>query len=299
MNVIVVCHTESGFVSNGEVIYDKKAVSGVTKGVQNLTKISKKYSAKITFALMPEFTDIFPQNVTNEIGLHIHPGWVKYKHAGFSWYVGDKYLREHCETSVNSTVLKDYPFKEQANLINVGRDCLRDKFGVEPKVFVSGRWSDNNDTIRALIEGGFTHDCSAPASQKATHFDWSKLPRICMPYHPSNGDYQERGNLPLLIVPISQIFLGGNVTPEIPAIFGVSALKACFLEYYLQGLPLFHICLHSPSMTDEYFCSVMDELLAFISRYDIQFKFASETNDYGKTKPKTCLLYTSPSPRDS
>jgi hypothetical protein len=111
-----------------------------------------------------------------------------------------------------------------------------------------------------------------------------------MPYHPSDKDYQKKGNLPLLIVPISQIFHNGSANPEIAPVVGISSLKACFLEYYHQHLPLFHICLHSPSMTDPYFCSVMDELLRFVSKYDVKFKFASQVRDYGEIKPRTNIL---------
>jgi len=152
MDVIVVCHTEFGYVHNKMVIYDKRAIDGVRKGVKNLIKISKKYDVKVTFVVMPEVVEYFPKDITCEIGLHVHPGWVKVKHGSFSWYVGDKYLKEHVETSVNSTVLRDYPFKEQLELIETGRDYLRDTIKVEPKVFVAGRWSENNDTIKALIK---------------------------------------------------------------------------------------------------------------------------------------------------
>jgi hypothetical protein len=139
----------------------------------------------------------------------------------------------------------------------------------------------NNDTVEALIENGFTHDCSAFAHSISDHYDWAKLPRICMPYHPSENDYQERGSLPILEVPVSQYFPRGNVNPEAVPNVGISWLKACFLEYYKQGLPLFHICLHSPAMTDDYFVSAMDDVLSFISEHrDVNFKFASEIGEY-------------------
>jgi len=290
MNVIIVVHTEFGYVNKKNVIFEKRAVDGVKVGVQNIIKIADKYGAKLTFAVMPEVVDFFPKDIKHEVGLHVHPGWRKVEYKSFTWYVGDKYLLEHCKTSINSTVLRDYPFKEQVELIETGRDLLQDKLKVEPKVFVAGRWSENNDTIKALIKAKFTHDFSPPAHQKASHFDWSKLPRICMPYHPSDKDYQEKGNLPLLIVPISQVFPIGSVNPEIAPLVGISWLKACFLEYYNQSLPLFHICLHSPSMTDPYFCSVMDELLKFISKYDVEFKFGSEVKSYGETKARTNIF---------
>jgi hypothetical protein len=162
-------------------------------------------------------------------------------------------------------------------MIYMGMEYLRGVFGRRPSIFVAGRWSLNNQTIRALIEAGFTHDCSAPASHKAAHYDWSKLPRIQMPYHPSAHDYQVKGKLPLLIVPISQLPKGGNVNPEMARIYGSMYLKVCFGEYMIKKQPLFHICLHSPAMCDPYFIKVMDELVGFIAKQkDIHWKYASE-----------------------
>jgi hypothetical protein len=292
MDIIIVCHTEYGFVHNKEMIFDKNATDGVKKGVFNLIKIVDKYSAKATFAVMPEVVKDFPRDINHEIGLHIHPGWIKSGiHQGFQWFVGDSYLMKRCNLSENSSVLRDYSYKDQLELIKTGKDCIEDSFGIVPKSFVAGRWSINNDTIEALIKSGITHECSAQAHIKLSHFDWSKLPRICMPYHPNKSDYQQKGNLPILIVPISQMFTNRSVNPEAIPSVGLSWLKACFLEYYKQGLPLFHMCLHSPCMTDHYFISAMEEFLNFISRYqNVNFKFASEIKEYNEVTPKTKIL---------
>jgi hypothetical protein len=290
MDVIIVCHTEFGYVYNYNVIYEKRSVNGVKNGAKNLIKIANKYRARITFAVMPEVVEYYPADNFHEIGLHVHPGWIQHKNGLFTCYLGDKYLFENCSSSVNSSVLRDYELKDQMNFVQTGRDYLCDKFKVDPKVFVAGRWSENSSTINALVKAGFTHDCSAFAKRKESHFDWSRIPRICMPYNPSANDYQRKGDLPLLIVPVSQLFPSGCVTPEIAPFVGLASLKACFKEYYLQNLPLFHICLHSPSMTDPYFCSVMENLLAFISRYNVNFKFASEVSAYQEVKPKTNIL---------
>ena len=289
MDVIIVCHTEFGFVNDKKnVIADKNRHEGVGDGVKNLIKIADKYGAKVTFAVMPEVVDFFSKSTNHEIGLHIHPGWEKWRQDDFEWYVGDFYLRKKCQQLSSSSVLKDYSYEEQLGMIRVGKEYLERTLGITPKVFVAGRWSLNNDIVKALIETGFTHDCSASAHAKAVHFDWSELPRICMPYHPDKNDYQKRGDLPLLIVPISQYFPRGNVNPEIVPIVGLSWLRACFLEYYKQEVPLFHICLHSPSMTDNYFISAMDNFLRFISKHkNINFKFASEIQEYPQRNFKT------------
>jgi len=293
MDIIIVCHTEFGFVDgNKRVIYDKKATDGVKKGVANLAKVADKYGAKVTFAVMPEVVNDFPKNINHELGLHIHPGMVKldiFKENKL--YIGDSFLREHCKQSINSTILRDYSYNEQLDMIKTAKEYHKETFGIEPKSFVAGRWSINNDTVKALLSVGVTHDCSAITSSKSDHYNWSKLPRICMPYHPSSSDYQTKGNLPLLIVPISHLYRNGNANPEAVPNVGLSFLKACFLEYYKQNLPLFHICLHSPCMTDNYYISATNEFIKFISNYkNINFKYASDINEYDFVNPKTKIL---------
>lgn len=291
MNIIIVCHTEFGFVNARAVISAKEAIDGVKVGCASLIRLADKYSAKITFAVCPEVAEYFPARTNHEIGLHVHPGWQEINYKNFNWFIGDRYLRDKCRQSSSSSVLRDYSYREQLEMINKGKECLTEKFGKEPKVFVAGRWSINNDTVKALIETGFTHDCSAVPHQKPCHYDWSKLPRIRMPYHPSREYYQERGNLPILLVPISQFFPSGSISPEAIPFVGISWLKACFLEYYRQNVPLFHICLHSPAMTDCYFISAMENILSFISEHkNINFKFASEIREYPEREFKTSIF---------
>ena len=275
MDVIIVAHVEFGQVRNRKV-YAVKDPRGVADGVTNLLAVTDKYGAKVTLAVCPEVVQYVPKNDC-EIGLHIHPGWQEFHADGLSWYVGDTYLRQYCVQSSDSTVLRDYSFAEQTEMITAGCRRIQQRFGAFPKVFVAGRWSVNNDTILALKVLGFTHDGSAMASHKAPHFDWSKLDRIQMPYHPSAADYQSKGDMPLLVVPISQLVKGGNVNPEVARTYGVKWLQTCFTEYRVKRRPLFHICLHSPAMCDPYSVKVMDELLGFIAKHkNIQWKYASE-----------------------
>ena len=290
MDVIIVVHTEFGYIRNREVVPDKGATKGVSQGVPNLIKVADKHKAKITFAVMPEVVKYIPEGIDHEIGLHIHPGWEEFRKGDITFEVGDNYLREHCDQSSTSTVLRDFPYLEQREMIKTGADYLEDQLGKRPLTFVAGRWSIDNNTVKALVNAGMERDCSAPAHSKPCHFDWSKLPRICMPYHPSEHDYQEKGSIPLLIVPISQMFHAGNVNPEVIPIVGISWLKACFTEYYRQGMPLFHICLHSPCMTEPYFLAVMNEFFAFIAKHkNVNFIFASEVQEYSPVNPSTLV----------
>ncbi|MDD5454218.1 MAG: PTS alpha-glucoside transporter subunit IIBC [Candidatus Ratteibacteria bacterium] len=291
MDIIIVCHTEFGFVHNRRIIFDKSAKEGVTKGVLTLVNIADKYSAKLTFALMPEAADYFPKRINSEIGLHIHPGWEEFQVDGIKYYAGDAYLRKHCSQSSTSTFLTDYSYEEQLNMIDMGKKYLESKLGVQIKSFVAGRWAINNYTVQALVKVGITHDFSATPYTKLFNSNWAKLPRICLPYNPDKEDYQQRGELPLLIVPVSQTLFWGNVSPEIIPMVGFPWLKASFLEYYRRGVPLFHICLHSSAMTDPYFISAMDNFLYFISSHkNINFKFGSEIGEYKTASFKTYIL---------
>jgi hypothetical protein len=112
-----------------------------------------------------------------------------------------------------------------------------------------------------------------------------------MPYRPSELDYQTVGDLPIVEVPIAQMIRFGSVNPECALRVGPNWLKACFQEYFSQGLPVFHICLHSPCMIDPYYVRVMDDLLGFIARHPgVRFKGASEILDHGGATAQT-LLY--------
>lgn len=46
MDVIVVCHTEFGFVHNMRVIADKNATHGVEQGAKNLANLAEKYEPR-------------------------------------------------------------------------------------------------------------------------------------------------------------------------------------------------------------------------------------------------------------
>jgi peptidoglycan/xylan/chitin deacetylase (PgdA/CDA1 family) len=296
MDVIIVCHTEFGAIKNREIVYDKSVKEGVTVGVPGLMKVAGRYGAKVTFAVMPEAAGHFqrvwqePVSSTHEVGLHVHPGWEPFNMRGDRHFIGDAYLREHCRMSSVSSVLRDYPYAEQLDMIKAGKEHIAETLGVEPKTFVAGRWSVNDDTVKALVKTGFTHECSASPHKKPRHYDWSKLPRICMPYRPSASDYQEKGDLPLLMVPVSQTLAGASVGLEIMPVLGRKWLESCFMEYYSQGLPLFHICLHSPCMTDPYYIGQMDALLGFIAKHNVSFKRASEVEEYAGVKPRASVL---------
>jgi len=285
MDVILVCHTEPGFVANKIIIGDKKAKKGVSEGAKKLAALADKYGAKVTFCVCPEVADSFPKDINHEIGLHIHPGWEELKYGKFSWFVGDEYLKTHAKQSLTSTALRDYSYEDQLDMITKGKSFLEAKFRTPVRVFTAGRWSVSNDTVKALVNQGFTHDCSAPAHSISDHYDWIKLKRIQMPFHPSENDYQVEGKLPITMIPVSQTLLGGTASIEGETVYGLPWLKACFKEYYFLGVPLFHLSIHSPAMTDQHYISIMEDFLSFIASHkNINFKFASGIGIYPDKK---------------
>jgi hypothetical protein len=104
-----------------------------------------------------------------------------------------------------------------------------------------------------------------------------------LPYYPSEKDYLDEGDMPILFLPVSMTIFEGLASPEGDISYGFGWLEACFLEYYNQGAQLFHFYLHSPSMTDPHYISLMDKFLSFVSTHkNINFKFVSEINIYPK-----------------
>lgn len=258
MKVIIVCHTE---------------LSGTDNSVGNILLTSAHHDAKICFVITPEVINKIRKRTVgvmandHEIGLHIHPNG-------------------------RSPALRDYGYTEQREMIKFGRDLIEKELGVLPTTFVAGKWSENNDTIRALIDSGFTHDCTPNPGFISKNCDWSKLLRISLPYHPSGDDYQRKGTHPLLMIPVSKIITNASMNPEAAPIIGLGFLKACFEEYYLQQLPLFHIILHSPYMESEYYHNILIQLLEFISKHqDIEYALPSQIEGHDlKIQPRTNIL---------
>jgi hypothetical protein len=111
------------------------------------------------------------------------------------------------------------------------------------------------------------------------------LPRICPTYKDS------KKSSGLLLLPASLTFLNQTVSPENAPAIGLPWLKACFIEYYNQGVPLFHISLHSPTMTGDYYLKIIEELISFIAHHkNINFKFVSEIKEYPERRFKTDIF---------
>lgn len=285
MKVIIVCHTEFGYAEGKRIIPRIYDTDQAKKGVENTLNVVNKNNAKICFALTPGIANSMNDDIRKklesknvEIGLHIHPD--------------HKLLIEKGISDNRSPALRGYSLEEQKSMIKFGIDTIKQGFNLRPKVFVAGRWSENNDTIKALIELGLEYDCSPNPNLISEDWDWSKLPRISMPYYPSEEDYQERGSLPVLMIPISKVVTNAGASPESVPGIGLGFLKACFEEYYSQNLPVFHIYFHSPSMTSEYYMRIFDEFLKFVSEHKkAEFSFPSNLHAFDVVGKKRISPY--------
>jgi hypothetical protein len=78
-----------------------------------------------------------------EIGAHLHP-----------WNCPPLFE----EGNEENTMLANLPYELQLLKIRTITQCIDSRFGRKPKVFRAGRWGMGNETIKALIECGYTTD---------------------------------------------------------------------------------------------------------------------------------------------
>ena len=256
------CHVESGYATHRSVIFDKKRREGSIDGVKNAILISDKLGATVSFMIMPEVLEAFSgfDFRNHEVGLHIHPDDLILVKEG----LGSEVYRP----------LREYDLVEQRNMISAGKRLVIGSLGATPRTFAAGRWSVGNDTLRALVELGFTHDASGCPQFLSGSCDWRKLPRICMPYRPSRHDYQTTGDMEITMVPVSMEITGGILGPENSA--GLRFLRAVLHEYADLGVPLVHVAFHSPAMTSPHYQNVFSQLLEWTRGLGGNFRKLSE-----------------------
>ena len=260
MDVVIVCHTEFGYATN-QVIFDNNYKQGATDGVKNSILISDKFGAIVSFMIKPEVLESVSglDFGNHEIGLHIHANDSFLLNKG----LGD-----------DDDNLRALDFERQRSMIAAGKEAVHSVLGIVPRTFVAGKWSVGNETLRALVELGFSHDASGCPQFFSPSCDWKKLPRICMPYSPSRGDYQAAGDVQITMVPASKEITGGLITPENNS--GLAFLSAAVREYMESGAPFLHIAFHSPALISAAYRTIFSGLLQVISGFNVNFRSLSE-----------------------
>lgn len=274
VKVVISCHVEFGYAANS-VVFDRQERKGALEGLECCIRIAKEFDARVSLMIMPEVVETIKglDLGDNGIGLHIHPE--------------DSHLRKRSLGGFRA--LRDYDFLEQKAMISAGKEIIDEIVGVTPKSFVAGKWSVDNNTVRALVELGFSHDCSPCPGFASVNCDWRKLPRMCMPYKVSHLDYQSSGTMNLVMVPVSKEIIGGVISPENR--IGLAFLKAAFQEYYDSGCPVVHIALHSPSMTSRHYRKLFNKLLKHISKHNVTFCLAEDIETAeSRVPPRARLL---------
>lgn len=260
LDVVIVCHTEFGYATN-QVVFDYEYKQGATDGVKNTILISDRFGAIVSFMVKPEVLEsVSDLDFGNhEIGLHIHPN--------------DSFLM-HKEVGGEEDNLRGYAFDKQRAMIATGKSAVHAYLDIVPKTFVAGKWSVGNETVRALVELGFSHDASGCPKFTSSCCDWRKLPRICAPYKPSRDDYQAAGDITITMVPVSKEITTGVISPE--SNIGLGFLRAAVREYVKLNVPLLHIAFHSPALTSPRFQRSFRELLQLTSDFKANYRPLSE-----------------------
>jgi hypothetical protein len=260
LDVVIVCHTEFGYATN-QVVFDYDYKQGATDGVKNSIQIADKFDAIVSFMIKPEVLGAVSETDfgTHEVGLHIHPN--------------DRFLMTN-GVGGNDDNLRGYGFEKQRAMIAAGKAMVQDSLGVIPRTFVAGKWSVGNETVRAMVELGFTHDASGCPKFSSPSCDWSRLPRICMPYKPSADDYQAPGDVKMIMVPTSKEITTGIISPENR--IGLTFLRGAIREYVKLNVPLLHMTLHSPALTSPIFRNTFNEMLQLISQFNVNYRPLSD-----------------------
>ncbi len=129
------------------------------------------------------------------------------------------------------------PVAQQAGYVRAATDVLGDIAGASPKSFRAPRVKVSASTYRVLADAGYVADSSVCSqrldliSSNWVNTGWLRAPRL--PYYPSSMSPYRRGDIPVLIVPVSALAL-----PFISSVmytFGPRAMKFLFRALYWES----------------------------------------------------------------
>lgn len=252
VQVLVLCHVESGAVRDRTIVFDRRHEEGVTDALPRILEFAAGEHVPITLALTPQAARLAPVDLAGfPHGLHLHPQ--------------DDTLAARLRGAIKLTsdCLARYSASDQSLLIRTGADAVAEATGRAPNLFVAGNWSESNDTRRILETAGFGYDGSPLPGYISPCADWGGLPRLAQPYHPSPSNYQGAGESRLLYLPVFRGFWGDYLTPENLHFLGVRYFMASLKEAATGGARVVHIYFHSPMALDPFFLAQFREVLEF------------------------------------
>lgn len=242
VQIVVFCHVEPGTCLKRMILYDPPLEEGITVAIPRIVEFADDHDIPLTFALTPS---ALAKNQTDlsghELGLHLHPQDAILRRA-----VGQRVV-------LSSDCLATYDHMGQSLLIEAAKGVFESYVGRAPRVFVAGRWSENDTTLSLLRESGFEFDGSPLPGHRSECADWSRIPRLAQPFSPNSSDYQARGSLPYLYIPVSQGMWNHYLTPELIHLLGVSYFRAALKEASVGRADVVHFYFHSPMAIDSFF----------------------------------------------
>ncbi len=252
VHIVISCHVEPGTVRNRAIVFDAKKEEGIVRALPRIVEFADEEAVPLTFAMTP--TALRRNNLDldgHEVGVHLHP-----QDAELQATLGK-------ERKLPTDCLALYSEEDQRALVAASRQVFEDTQGLEPRTFVAGNWSENETTLRLLRNAGFRYDGSPLPGHRSSCADWSRLPRLAPPYHPSLEDYQRRGQADLLYIPVFTGLWGHPLTPESIHELGRSYFEAALREAQVGGAEVVHMYFHSPMALDSYFLTEFGRVVAF------------------------------------
>ena len=235
LKIVILCHVEPGTLIDGTIQYDFDREEGITRSLPAILEFADRHRVKMGFLLTAITHDLMaPDMDGHDVGIHVHP-----RDPALARRLKGRIRLDH-------DCLARYSASAQELLITTAQEAHAEALGREPRLFVSGRWSEDIWTLRILQRHGFTHDGSPLPGYHTSCADWSRLPRLAQPYAPDGQDYQRGGGGSLTYLPVYQGLWGHHLTPETIRVLGTSYFKAALHEAQVGGTDVVHVFFHSP-----------------------------------------------------
>lgn len=250
VQVVLICHVESGFVRDRTIVFDRTHVEGVSEALPRIAEFADREGVPVALALTPQAVQLTKMDLAGfPLGLHLHPQ--------------DDALAARLGHSVQlkSDCLAQYASADQTRLVSAGVEAVAEATGRRPDLFVAGNWSENGDTVRIVEAAGFRYDGSPLPGHVSPCADWGRLPRLVGPYRPSHDDYQSAGDSGLLYLPVFQGYWGDYLSPENLHYLGVRYFLAALREAAIGRAGLIHMYFHSPMALDPFFFSEFSRVI--------------------------------------
>lgn len=250
--MVLFCHVEAGAIRDRTLSFDRRHEEGVSLALPRILEFAEEQNLPIALALMPQSLRLgLPDLSGFTVGLHLHPQ----DDVLAARLPGKMHLTSDC--------LARYSVGDQSLLISAGAEAIKDVIGRAPTVFVAGNWSENRDTVRVLEQTGFRHDGSPIPGFASACADWSRLPRLAQPYHPSHGNHQIPGDSTVIAIPVFRGYWGDYLSPENLHYLGVRYFEAALKEASCSDAGVVHIYFHSPMALDPFFLTEFRRVLEF------------------------------------